>query len=46
MFRAAAAYSGSAHPLLNDESVKRIMGFFAGQGNDPFRVWGRPGRAA
>lgn len=42
MFRAAAAYSGSAHPLLNDESVKRIMGFFAGQGNDPFRVWGDP----
>jgi diacylglycerol O-acyltransferase / trehalose O-mycolyltransferase / mycolyltransferase Ag85 len=42
MFRAVAAYSGSAHPLLNDESVKRIMGFFAGQGNDPFRVWGDP----
>ena len=42
MFRAAAAYSGSAHPLLNDESVNRIMGFFAGQGNDPRRVWGDP----
>jgi len=42
MFRAAAAYSGSAHPLLNDESVNRIMGFFAGQGNDPLRVWGDP----
>ncbi|MEU5521920.1 alpha/beta hydrolase family protein [Streptomyces sp. NPDC047860] len=42
MFRATAAYSGSAHPLLNDESVDRIMGFFAGQGNDPLRVWGDP----
>ncbi len=42
MFRAAAAYSGSAHPLLNDESINRIMGFFAGQGNDPLRVWGDP----
>jgi diacylglycerol O-acyltransferase/trehalose O-mycolyltransferase len=42
MFRAVASYSGSAHPLLNDESVKRIMGFFAGQGNDPLRVWGDP----
>ncbi|MER7249158.1 alpha/beta hydrolase family protein [Kribbella sp. NPDC000426] len=42
MFRAAAAYSGSAHPLLNDESVNRIMGFFAGQGNDPLRVSGDP----
>lgn len=42
MFRAAAAYSGSAHPLLDDESVDRIMGFFAGQGDDPLRVWGDP----
>jgi len=42
MFRAVAAYSGSAHPLLNDESVNRIMGFFAGQGNDPLRFWGDP----
>jgi S-formylglutathione hydrolase FrmB len=42
MFRAAAAYSGSADPLLNDESINRIMGFFAGQGNDPLRVWGDP----
>ncbi|MGW3495905.1 alpha/beta hydrolase [Streptomyces sp. NPDC001020] len=42
MFKAAAAYSGSVHPLLNDESVNRIMGFFAGQGNDPRRVWGDP----
>jgi diacylglycerol O-acyltransferase / trehalose O-mycolyltransferase len=42
MFRAVASYSGSAHPLLNDESVNRIMGFFAGQGNDPLRVWGDP----
>ncbi|CAL9637663.1 alpha/beta hydrolase [Streptomyces griseomycini] len=42
MFKAAAAYSGSAHPLLNDESVDRIMGFFAGQGDDPLRVWGDP----
>ncbi|MEV3858888.1 alpha/beta hydrolase family protein [Streptomyces sp. NPDC050095] len=42
MFRAAAAYSGSVHPLLNDESVNRIMGFFAGQGGDPLRVWGDP----
>lgn len=42
MFRAAAAYSGSVHPLLNDESVDRIMGYFAGQGNDPLRVWGDP----
>ncbi|MFJ8542579.1 alpha/beta hydrolase [Streptomyces sp. NPDC093586] len=42
MFRAAAAYSGSAHPLLDTESVDRIMGFFAGQGNDPLRVWGDP----
>ncbi|MFI5664313.1 alpha/beta hydrolase [Streptomyces sp. NPDC051684] len=42
MFKAAAAYSGSAHPLLNDESTDRIMGFFAGQGNDPLRIWGDP----
>ncbi|MER5437364.1 alpha/beta hydrolase family protein [Streptomyces sp. NPDC002790] len=42
MFKAAAAYSGSAHPLLNDESTGRIMGFFADQGNDPRRVWGDP----
>ncbi|GAB3921426.1 alpha/beta hydrolase family protein [Kribbella albertanoniae] len=42
MFRAAAAYSGSAHPLLNTESVNRIMGFFGGQGGDPLRVWGDP----
>ncbi|WUJ71523.1 esterase family protein [Kribbella soli] len=42
MFRAAAAYSGSVHPLLNDESINRIMGFFAGQGNDPLRIWGDP----
>lgn len=42
MFRATAAFSGSAHPLLNDESVDRIMGFFAGQDNDPLRVWGDP----
>jgi S-formylglutathione hydrolase FrmB len=42
MFRAVAAYSGSAHPLLNDESINRIKGFFAGQGNDPLRVWGDP----
>lgn len=42
MFKAAAAYSGSVHPLLNDESVNRVMGFFAGQGNDPLRVWGDP----
>ncbi|MFJ9670170.1 alpha/beta hydrolase [Streptomyces sp. NPDC101221] len=42
MFRATAAFSGSAHPLLNDESIDRIMGFFAGQGNDPLRVWGDP----
>ncbi|MFG3389606.1 alpha/beta hydrolase [Streptomyces rochei] len=42
MFKATASYSGSAHPLLNDESVARIMGFFAGQNNDPLRVWGNP----
>ncbi|MEU0580918.1 alpha/beta hydrolase family protein [Streptomyces griseoincarnatus] len=42
MFKATAAYSGSAHPLLNDESVNRILGLFAGQGNDPLRVWGDP----
>ncbi|MFE9311923.1 alpha/beta hydrolase [Streptomyces sp. NPDC006706] len=42
MFKATAAYSGSAHPLLNEESVNRIMGFFAGRGDDPLRVWGDP----
>ncbi|MFD5235079.1 alpha/beta hydrolase [Streptomyces tendae] len=42
MFRATAAFSGSAHPLLNEESIDRIMGFFAGQDNDPLRVWGDP----
>ncbi|MFF5608178.1 alpha/beta hydrolase [Streptomyces cellulosae] len=42
MFKATAAYSGSAHPLLNDESVNRILGLFAGQGNDPLRQWGDP----
>ncbi|GAA2305130.1 esterase family protein [Streptomyces kunmingensis] len=42
MFKAAAAYSGSVHPLLNDESTDRIMGFFGGQGDDPRKVWGDP----
>ncbi|MFJ4713764.1 alpha/beta hydrolase [Streptomyces sp. NPDC088785] len=42
MFRAAASYSGSAHPLLDDESTTRILGFFAAQGTDPLRVWGDP----
>ncbi|MFF0667062.1 alpha/beta hydrolase [Streptomyces tendae] len=42
MFKATAAFSGSAHPLLNEESIDRIMGFFAGQDNDPLRVWGDP----
>ncbi|WP_395571379.1 alpha/beta hydrolase [Streptomyces sp. BK79] len=42
MFKAAASYSGSAHPLLNTESVDRILGLFAGQNNDPLRVWGDP----
>ncbi|QOV47857.1 esterase family protein [Streptomyces chromofuscus] len=42
MFKATAAYSGSAHPLLNEESTDRIMGLLAGQGNDPLRVWGDP----
>ncbi|MGW5126539.1 alpha/beta hydrolase [Streptomyces sp. NPDC004069] len=42
MFKATAAYSGSAHPLLNEESVNRILGYFAGQGDDPLRVWGDP----
>ncbi|MDI3405076.1 alpha/beta hydrolase family protein [Streptomyces sp. B-S-A6] len=42
MFRAAASYSGSVHPLLDEASAARIMGYFAGQGNDPLRVWGDP----
>ncbi|MFJ7228478.1 alpha/beta hydrolase [Streptomyces tendae] len=42
MFKATAAFSGSAHPLLNEESIDRIMGFLAGQDNDPLRVWGDP----
>ncbi|NEB75379.1 esterase family protein [Streptomyces sp. SID14478] len=42
MFRAAAAYSGSVHPLLDDASAERILGFFGGQGDDPLRVWGDP----
>ncbi|MFJ7771998.1 alpha/beta hydrolase [Streptomyces sp. NPDC097107] len=42
MFKATASYSGSAHPLLDGESVARLMGFFAGRNNDPLRVWGDP----
>ncbi|MEV6162654.1 alpha/beta hydrolase family protein [Streptomyces sp. NPDC052052] len=42
MFKAAAAYSGSVHPLFDEASANRIMGYFAGQGNDPLRVWGDP----
>ncbi|MZD04436.1 esterase family protein, partial [Streptomyces sp. SID5785] len=42
MFRAAAAFSGSVHPLFDDSSARRIMGYFAGQGDDPLRVWGDP----
>ncbi|RII17854.1 Diacylglycerol acyltransferase/mycolyltransferase Ag85B precursor [Streptomyces sp. YIM 130001] len=42
MFKATAAYSGSSHPLLDDESVNRLLGFFAEDGNDPLRVWGDP----
>lgn len=42
MFRAAAAYSGSVHPLLAKESSDRLMRFFAHDGNDPTNVWGDP----
>lgn len=44
MFRAAASYSGAAHPLFNAESVNRLMTIFAFQGNDPRRIWGDPTR--
>jgi len=42
MFRAAASYSGSVHPLDTQESIDRLMGFFAHDGNDPTNVWGDP----
>ncbi|MGD7786888.1 alpha/beta hydrolase-fold protein [Propionibacteriaceae bacterium Y1700] len=42
MFRAAASFSGSVHPLDSDESIKRLQGFFAHEGNDPDNVWGDP----
>jgi diacylglycerol O-acyltransferase/trehalose O-mycolyltransferase len=44
MFKAAASYSGSVNPLLNSESVNRLMTIFAFQGNDPRRIWGDPAR--
>lgn len=42
MFAAAASYSGSVHPLDTQESIERLMGFFAHDGNDPTNVWGDP----
>ncbi|MFF2654162.1 alpha/beta hydrolase [Streptomyces sp. NPDC058045] len=42
MFKATAAFSGSVHPLLSEESEKRLLGYFGGQGGDPLRVWGDP----
>lgn len=42
MFDAAASYSGSVHPLDSQESIARLMGFFAHDGNDPTNVWGDP----
>ncbi|WP_147918385.1 alpha/beta hydrolase [Ruania zhangjianzhongii] len=42
MFAAAASYSGSVHPLDTQESIDRLMGFFAHDGNDPTNVWGDP----
>ncbi|RFU87525.1 esterase family protein [Streptomyces triticagri] len=42
MFKATAAYSGSAHPLLDEESVDRLLGLVEGQGDDPLRLWGDP----
>ncbi|MFX4271528.1 alpha/beta hydrolase [Propionibacteriaceae bacterium Y1685] len=42
MFRAAASFSGSAHPLDSAESIDRLQGFFANEGNDPDNVWGDP----
>lgn len=42
MFSSAAAFSGSAHPLNSTESITRLQGFFAHEGNDPDNVWGDP----
>lgn len=42
MFRSTAAFSGSAHPLNSAESITRLQGFFAHDGNDPDNVWGDP----
>jgi S-formylglutathione hydrolase FrmB len=42
MFRAAASFSGSVHPLYDEAASQRILGYFAGQGDDPLRVWGDP----
>lgn len=42
MFRAAASFSGSVNPLNTPESSKRLMNFFARDGNDPTNVWGDP----
>lgn len=42
MFSAAASYSGSVHPLDSEQSIDRLMEFFAHDGNDPTNVWGDP----
>lgn len=42
MFAAAASFSGSVHPLDTQESIDRLLGFFAHDGNDPTNVWGDP----
>lgn len=42
MFRAAAAFSGTVHPLKSPETTNQLMRFFAHDGNDPTNVWGDP----
>lgn len=42
MFRSAASFSGSVHPLNSAGSIARLQGFFAHDGNDPDNVWGDP----
>lgn len=41
MFRAAAAYSGVAHPLA-ENGPEWVLGFMESYGYDPLRLWGDP----
>jgi len=42
MFRAAASYSGVVHPLYEPGGPANVLSISAGQGVDPYVVWGDP----